>query len=605
MTNLICEETLKIYLQELLGDDQTQLSALIADLSVAIELESGQTLFSQGDAGDCMYFVMRGRLAAALKSGSKPPKIVMEVGRHEMIGEIALFTQQARTATVFALRDSLVLQISQQHFEKISKISPLFALHISKAVIERLSRSMLDLPPPKTKANVLTIINTYSGLQDHGFSHSLYSELTNHGAAICVNKSDFTKFTGHDLHSEEDTSNAFQQFANWIDELELNYRFILLRVDDPDSLWATRCIGLGDRILLLADHNSSERDNDHLTTLTNRSYTHSELIILHDNKGDKQLTAQHLLKHRNVHTHHNIYAKNKDDIAKLARFYAGKAIGLVLAGGGAKGFAHIGVLRALREANIPLDSVGGTSIGSVVAALIAMNRSTNEITDIIRKGFIQDKPLNDYTLPSVSLLRGFKLNQLLQRYCGKHQQIEDLWLSYFCVSANLTSNKTIIHNEGVLWQAIRASISLPGMLPPVVLDKQLLVDGGLVNNLPVDVMATTDVGKIIAVDLQGGSRQFLASDTSTSDDLVLKKSNWFQRGKKDDPNKDPRLFDIMMRASLIASTQQTTKNIAGADIYINPPMEKIGLLEFNAFERIVEAGYSYTCKLLEENDSLF
>ncbi|MDA8790219.1 cyclic nucleotide-binding domain-containing protein, partial [Pseudomonadales bacterium] len=130
-------------LTDLLGGEQAQLSHSITQLSVARELKSGEKLFDQGAHGDSMYLVMHGRLVASLKNGNNPPKIVMEVGRHEVIGEIALFTDQMRTATVFASRDSLVLEISRDNFEQLSKASPEFALHISKRVIDRLSRSMM------------------------------------------------------------------------------------------------------------------------------------------------------------------------------------------------------------------------------------------------------------------------------------------------------------------------------------------------------------------------------------------------------------------------------------------------------------------------------
>jgi len=602
---MISHEQMNACLTDLLGGEQAQLSHSITQLSVARELKSGEKLFDQGAHGDSMYLVMHGRLVASLKNGNNPPKIVMEVGRHEVIGEIALFTDQMRTATVFASRDSLVLEISRDNFEQLSKASPEFALHISKRVIDRLSRSMMGLPSPKPKASILVVVATHTAIRHELFNEKLAGELTRFGPVIAINSADFNEFTADHAASIDSQENSARDFAHWIDEQETKHRFIILQVGSVNSEWAKKCVGLGDRILLLADHNTSTSDSTQFASSVANAHVESELVILHEPNTQPKIEARTLLQERCVNTHHNIILEKSSDIARLARFYADQSVGLVLAGGGAKGFAHVGAFKALLEAGIPIDSVGGTSIGSVVAALIAMNIDVDNIIEVMQAGFVQTNPLSDYTLPYISLIRGIKLNQLLQRYCGETQRIEDLWLKYYAVSANLTDNSTVVHSNGVLWQAIRASISLPGILPPVVRDNQLLVDGGLVNNLPVDIMAATNVGKIIAVDLQGGAQQFLAGDANTSSSQTLKKRRWFFGGKPRAEHKDPRLFEIMMRASLISSAQQTNKNIANADIFLNPPMDKIGLLEFNAFEQIVEAGYAHTQQVLAEMDGVF
>jgi NTE family protein len=188
------------------------------------------------------------------------------------------------------------------------------------------------------------------------------------------------------------------------------------------------------------------------------------------------------------------------DQERLARLIMGRAVGLVLSGGGARGLAHVGVVKALREAGVPLDLVGGTSMGAIVAACLAVEWDDVELTQRLRRAFVEANPLRDYTLPFVALVRGRVMASLLRDAFGG-TRIEDLWRPFFCLSTNLSSGRAVVHREGPLWRALRASAAIPGVLPPVIEAGEVLVDGGVINNLPIDVMRGLGRGPVIAVDV--------------------------------------------------------------------------------------------------------
>jgi len=207
------------------------------------------------------------------------------------------------------------------------------------------------------------------------------------------------------------------------------------------------------------------------------------------------------LAHSAVADHHHLRDGHPEDMARLARMVTGTGYGLVLGGGGPRGFAHLGVLRALEEAGVPIDVVGGTSIGALMGAISALGMDDAERVARAVTAFTRSGRLVSPTLPLVALSSGRRVDRLLAEHLGP-AMIEDLPQRFFCVSANLTTAEEVIHERGPLWPAVRASLSLPGIFPPVYADGHLLIDGGALDNVPVEVMrARVGNGCVIAVDL--------------------------------------------------------------------------------------------------------
>jgi NTE family protein len=289
--------------------------------------------------------------------------------------------------------------------------------------------------------------------------------------------------------------------------------------------------------------------------------------------------------------HHHV--TSKADVPRVARILTSRGVGLVLSGGGARGFAHIGIVKALREADIPIDLVGGTSMGAILGAGVSLCWSIDELTDRFRRAFVDGKPLRDYTLPFVSLVSGHKVTRLLQHAFGD-VTIEDLPLDFFCVSSNLTTGHSEVHRRGELWRWLRASVAIPGVLPPVVHKGELLVDGGTMNNLPVDAMRDLGRGPVIGCDV-GADRAFTTDTDEVDVPLPWQLMRWM-REKKHRPN----IFQILWRAGMVNSNAMTAAHREKTDLLLQPPLAQIDMLNWKGFDRAIAAGYEYAVRRLEK-----
>ncbi len=278
------------------------------------------------------------------------------------------------------------------------------------------------------------------------------------------------------------------------------------------------------------------------------------------------------------------------DVARLARIYAGRSVGLALSGGGARAYAHVGVARALAELGVPIDFVAGTSMGAVIAAGLAMGWGHEELDRRIREAFVTSSPLSDIAFPLLAMTRGRRVDRRLEMHFGD-MRISDLWRPFTCVSTDLTSGGPHFHRQGLLRQAIRASLSLPGVLPPVVEDGHVLVDGALVRNLPTDVVREQHDGVTIAVDVA-------VSEGLKPDDLLLRPSGWrwLTSGAW---RKGPPIVSVLIRSATLPSAAA----MAGAhhprveDII--PDVEGVELQDWDAYEPAVAAGYRSTMAAAE------
>jgi NTE family protein len=282
------------------------------------------------------------------------------------------------------------------------------------------------------------------------------------------------------------------------------------------------------------------------------------------------------------------------DAARLARVIARRSIGLVLSGGGARAYAHIGVVRALRETGLPFDIVGGTSMGAIVAACVAMGWDDEEIEWRIRKAFVESNPLGDYMLPVVGLVRGRRVEHRLAEHFGE-TLIEDLEIPYFAVSTDLASGSPRVHDGGLLRKALRASISLPGILPPVIDGDGLLVDGAVLKNFPVDVLRDLHRGPIIGVDVARRDGIDLEDFRDPPGFFGWVAAHGLQAA--------PPIASLLMRAATLAVDPWEGRS--GADLLIAPDMPDIDMRDWKRFEEAVAAGYEATVEALQRQHGLF
>ncbi|MBN8483035.1 MAG: patatin-like phospholipase family protein, partial [Xanthomonadales bacterium] len=286
--------------------------------------------------------------------------------------------------------------------------------------------------------------------------------------------------------------------------------------------------------------------------------------------------------------HHHV--RDARDVRRLARLLTGRSLGLVLSGGGARGFAQIGVVRALREAGLEIDRVGGTSIGSIIGAGVALEWSDEEMFDNYRRAFVVGRPLADYTLPLVALTRGHRVSRLLREQFGA-RDIADLALPFFCCSANLSSGRLDGHRQGPLWLWLRASCAIPGVLPPVLHHGEVHVDGAVINNLPTDLMAARHAGAIAAIDIGAGDVLHATAEEHAT-------PSWWRLLLERGSGRRPGIFDILVRSGMVNAERASDERRELASLLLAPPVRETGLLDWRAYERTVEAGYQYGLRVI-------
>lgn len=553
-------------------------AALLQEITEQIEwfaLPGGMTLFEAGDAPDALYFVVSGSLGAYTSSVEGHRRLVGSVAAGETVGEMALISGKPRNATVVALRDTELGRLSRSAFESLMLLHPQGLLRIAQLMAQRLDSSQRQVrgrrAVPKTFAVVPADARTHAAT----FAAQFATHLQHLGRTELV----------WSQRGAEHTS-------PWFHRLERENEFVVYVCDLAPTSWSKLCLRQADTVLLLAHAEELPQGWPVLVAAEQAGVAlpRSELVLLHRERLLPGASARWLDIRPGIAHHH---VRNTSDIARVSRLLTGRGRGIVLSGGGARGFAHIGVLQAVREAGVTIDAVGGTSIGALIAAGFAMEWSIEELTQRVRRSFVDTNPLNDYTLPLVSLVSGRKVTHLLKREFAD-TCIEDIPLPFFCVSSNLSTGQLALHRRGELWRWLRASVAIPGVLPPVVHNGELFVDGATINNLPVDVMREAGLGQVIGVDV-GADRAF-TTDSVDSDVPPLWKMMQWLRGRKHPVN----ILQILWRAGMINSAGNRTARQELSDLLLQPPLEQIDMLHWHAFDRAVETGYRYARVQLEK-----
>jgi NTE family protein len=551
-------------------------AALLDEIVARIQwfsLPGGIALFEAGDVPDALYFVASGSLGAYTVTPSGHRRSLGRISSGETVGEMALISGKARNATVIALRDTQLGRLSREDFEHLMLSHPRGLLHLTQLMVQRLESSQQHTRG--TRAIPRTIAVVPQSLVDGAmkFATQLVSELQRLGRTELV----------WNRRGADHTS-------DWFHAVERENDFVVYVCDVEPNKWSKLCLRQADAVLLLARADGSPSDWRALGVDSDRAMIaqRMEMVLVHQSEVSRG-AASRWLNIRPSLSHHHV--RGARDVARLARYISGNALGLVLSGGGARGFAHLGVLKAIREANIPVDAIGGTSIGAVIAAGFASEWDHDELVARVRRSFVDTNPVNDYTIPLVALASGRKVSGLLRREF-QEAAIEDLPLPYFCVSTNLSSGQIAVHRRGELWRWLRASVAIPGVLPPVVHNGELFADGATINNLPVDVMRDAGVGKIIGVDV-GADRVFTTDSVDSDAPPFWRILQWFS-GRKQRIN----ILQILWRAGMVNSAANTAARRELSDLLLQPPLEQIDMLDWRAFDRAIDAGYRYAAERL-------
>ena len=539
-------------------------------------LPGGMELKRDGENAQALFLVVTGSLGIFVEDEHEKRRLVAHIPAGETVGEMSLISgDHSHSAQIVALRDTELLRISPQGFDSLISRHPRVMLNLMRVLVKRLqatTRNPNDLARPKTFA----VIPLQDNLEHEPIAQRIAAALTEMGSRAAV----------------LDVS-AAEQSAEWFTRFEAEHDIVFYRGDKPDSAWTHLCQRQADRVLLLA---CSDRPlpKTPIDVMDGKERTSGlpELLLLHPSSSLRSVPEHFALRSGLFESHHHVRRGNTNDIARLARFISGRAVGLVLAGGGARGFAHIGIMKALQEAGVPFDHLGGTSMGAIIAAGVAAEWDLKELSDRVRAAFVDANPLSDYTFPLIALVRGKRVSTLLQEAFGD-VRIEELPKPFFCVSSDLTTGRIHEHRSGALWRALRASVALPGILPPVTHHGHLLVDGGVMNNLPVDVMRQRESGPIIASDVTG------EIDLQAKDDRYGERPLWWLIAQR--MRGTPSIVSILMRSGTVGSEAQRRVVREQADYLFEPALPDIGLRDWKLFDRAVAEGYAHATAMIEKN----
>ncbi len=392
---------------------------------------------------------------------------------------------------------------------------------------------------------------------------------------------------------------AYGRFMEWLADREPRSELAILECDRFDASWLDFCLRQADRIMVLAEQRELRPLDGGLAWWRNARLgertCHLELAIVHPRSESLPRGAAPYARLPGVSRLHHVRSGDPQDAERLARWLLDWPVGVVLGGGGALGIAHVGVFKALEEAHVPIDIVGGTSMGAIFAGGHARGWSADTMMEQVRKLFASRFALYDPTIPVTALLAGKKLDHVMEEFF-EGIDIADLWTRFFCVSTNISSASSEVLDSGSLRGAIRASCSIPGLFPPHQLLKQLLVDGGLINNLPIDVMAEFCHGPVIAVDVFPYQRNKGAAAVGPRKRLLdlLRKYKPFSTA-------GPWLFDVLVHATLVGSQRTTALSLERHPpaLYLAPDLGRYRVLDWRAYEALFEAGYISAKRELE------
>lgn len=558
----------------------------LANLSELMHLKAGENLFYRGDLCREAYILASGKLIATTATKHNSGEILGSLVPHEIVGEMSLLAAVPRSLTIFAEVDCTLLRLRQEDFIYYCRNNPKTAYEMLKIMVNRTQDFLRHLEKPASAQFVAFL---------PGDNSPYFSYFMQQLKILALDNPQLTVLDPQDLAQHTNISELFLSLKHKSD-----YIFYPL-LSKNTSYSQDFLIGYADKIVMLAQGDQPPALDSIQQEILQRNHSVKELILVYPKTKKNPPYTQSWLQQGNFFRHHHIDADRPHDLQRVWRFLTGTATGLVLGGGGTRGWAHIGAIMALKEAKIPIDAIGGTSVGGAVGASLLLTESFEELIekyDRLQSMSLKTLSWRELTYPLVSLFSGQSATQIANQELNYH--IENLAKPFFSISCNITSKKEVVHRTGNLAEVIRASASLPGIVPPAVYNNELHVDGAVINNLPVDVMNNflEDSGRVIAVSLSNQTPS--VSDYTFPPVISLWESLQVKfRWKKD--YRVPSFFNTFIQSLLMGSHQQQLENMEKADILIQPDLHGFPLMaRKNQSVRLIELGKLATQEALEK-----
>jgi NTE family protein len=527
----------------------------MAEACEYVEVPRGNTLFLEGEKAQSFYILAYGRLG--VWSGRRR---IGEVHPLECVGEVALLRDRNRTSTVKAERDCLLLQLTKEAFEILLERHPKSMLKVALNVTDRLAGAYVQTTKPPQSIAVVPLTHHP---EFAGFCQRLRNSLNAFNPTTLAEPQD--KLPGID----------------WFNEMEASGRTVIYQCRTGLCEWSERCLRQADRVMLVGLEAEPRGPGIHEQYWSGLHKREGQLMLVLIGFGQSKRASKWLANRENVQIHHLEWNKPPD---RIARFINRKAFGLVLGGGGARGLAHIGVFKALEERGIKPDLVAGTSMGGFCAALLASGRSAAEVERDLRWTWIGAGPFLDFNLPLYSLVKGDRVRGRLLRLFG-HRHIEDLDIPFFCMTADITNAQSVVHDRGLIYRWLAVGMSIPGVAPPYPHEGRLLLDGGLLNNLPVDVASEFGCGEILAINVDP-KEEMAIQDQDFEGSMT--KQLWRQLTGT---TTAPHLLEVLIRVTTLTNAAAIGRMRHLIDHYVQPNTDRFGLFDFHQADEIIRSGY--------------
>jgi NTE family protein len=555
----------------------------------------GETLVRQNTPADAFYVVIAGRFEVTMAGQSNS---VAEIGIGEPIGEIAFFAGGLRTATVTAVRDSVVLELHRAAFDEVVRNIPAIYEQLLKALARRIAETTARvthvnrLIPPRT---VAIIAGGQKSIPPE-FLRKLQSVFSAKGGTLFVTRELLRdRFPGLKL---DDAA-----VINWLDMIEREFNLIVYLADDSATDWTRKAVRQADQVLIVVYGAAPPELNpaENIAIATHPS-SRRRLVRVHDRRAPFVEGTQAWLRERDVFMHHHVALEDDLDFRSLYRFMTGQAVGFVAGGGGGFGPAHVGIYKAFQERGANFDILGGASAGAAMLAGFAVLLTPDDVDRAIRDVFVTSRGFQRRTLPRYALLDHVEFDLALQRLC-RGARVEDAWRPYFAVATDIdrAGYGPYLCRQGPLWKAVRASGSIPAVLPPMFTDDgRMLVDGGVVDNVPLIPMKALKVGPNLVVHFANPPVQpytFTYESIPGRRQLLQRIFNPFMRRKLPDA---PGPIAVLRRCFGIHQNPDLLP-LGPLDLVLAPPpFPGSSFIDFQRHHDVFEASYEWCLGKIDE-----